>query len=340
MPISNEKLAGPQKAAIFLFSIGEELAASIVKQLGEDEIKKLGGSLAKIASITPKMLDTVFSEHNDLVSSRLPMQIGHDGGTEFIRNVVSRAIEGEKGKTIIEEIQEEGKWNLFQKIRRLDPKTVASFIKNEHPQTIAIILTHLDSDQTAGIMEELPEALQAEVIYRIAELENIPPGIVEEIDQALEEEISMIKSFEGQKQGGVRLVAEILNQMDSSMESAILKGLEEKRQNLAEEIRKLMFVFEDLVQVDDKSIMAILKEVNNESLMAAMKTASEELRGKVLKNMSERAAQMMKEDLEVMGPMRLKDVEAAQQVILKIAKKLENEGKIVLASKGKEDVFV
>jgi flagellar motor switch protein FliG len=340
MPIANEKLAGPQKAAIFLFSIGEELATSIVRQLGEDEIKKLGGSLAKIASITPKMLDTVFSEHNDLVSSQLPMQIGHDGGTEFIRNVVSRAIEGEKGKTILEEIQEEGKWNLFQKIRRLDPKTVASYVKNEHPQTIAIILTHLDSGQTAGRMEELPEPLQAEVIYRIAELENIPPGIVEEIDQTLDEEISMVKSFEGQKQGGVRLVAEILNQMDSSMESAILQSLEEKKQNLAEEIRKLMFVFEDLVQVDDKSIMAVLKEVNNESLMTAMKTASEELRGKVLKNMSERAAQMMKEDLDVMGPVRLKDVEAAQQAILKIAKKLESEGKIVLASKGKEDVFV
>jgi flagellar motor switch protein FliG len=340
MPIANEKLAGPQKAAIFLFSIGEELAASIVKQLGEDEIKKLGGSLAKMSSITPKMLDTVFSEHNDLAFAQLPLQIGHDGGTEFIKSVVSKAIEGEKGKSILEEIQEEGKWNLFQKIRRLDPKTVASFVKNEHPQTIAIILTHLDSGQTAGIMEELPEALQEEVICRIAELENIPPGIVEEIDQALEEEISMIKSFEGQKQGGVRLVAEILNQMDSSIEGAILKGLEEKKQNLAEEIRKLMFVFEDLVQVDDKSIMAILKEVNNESLMTAMKTASEDLKAKILKNMSERAAQMMKEDLEVMGPVRLKDVEAAQQAILKIAKKLESEGKIVLASKGKEDVFV
>jgi flagellar motor switch protein FliG len=249
-------------------------------------------------------------------------------------------MDGGKAQMIIEEIQEVGKWNLFQKIRRLDSRTVANFIRNEHPQTIAIILAHLDTSQTADIMEELPAPLQADVIHRIAELENIPPGIVEEIDQALQEEISMIKSFEGQQKGGIRLVAEILNQMDSSMEGTILKNIEEQKQGLAEEIRKLMFVFEDLSQVDDHSIMAILKEVNNENLMMAMKTASEELKEKLFKNMSERAAQMMKEDLEVMGPARLKDVEAAQQAILKVAKKLEGEGKIVLMSKGKEEVFV
>ena len=257
-----------------------------------------------------------------------------------IKELLTKAIEGEKAQTIIEEIQEEGKWNLFQKIRRLDPKTIASFIRSEHPQTIAIILVHLDSGLSAGILEELPPALQSEVLFRMAELENIPPGVVEDIDLALQEEISMIKSFEGQKQGGVRVVAEILNQMDSSMETAIMKGFEEQKQTLAEEIRKLMFVFEDLIQVDDKSIMAILKEVNNENLMTALKTASDELKEKIFKNMSERASQMLREDLEVMGPVRLKDVEAAQQAILKIAKKLESEGKIMLVSKGKEEVFV
>jgi flagellar motor switch protein FliG len=249
-------------------------------------------------------------------------------------------MEGGKAQSIIEEIQEQGKWNLFQKIRRLDPKSLANFIKHEHPQTIAIILTHLETTQTAAVLGELPGPLQTDVIHRIAELENISPGIIEDIDQVLQEEIVMIKSFEGQKKGGIPLVAEILNQMDSSSENAILKGIEEQKQGLAEEIRKLMFVFEDLIQVNDQSIMAILKEANNETLMMAMKTASEELKEKLFKNMSERAAQMMKEDLEVMGPARLKDVEAAQQAILKIAKKLEGEGKIVLVSKGKEEVFV
>jgi flagellar motor switch protein FliG len=336
----NEKLTGPQKAAIFLFSIGEELASSIVKHLDEEEIKKLGGSMSKVFSVSPKTLEAILGQFNELASSPLTLQIGHSEGTQFIKNVVSKAVEKEKAQTILEEIQEEGKWNLFQNIRRLDPKTVANFIRNEHPQTIAIILTHLDSSQTAAILEELPPPLQADVIYRIAELESIPPGIVEEIDQALKEEVSIIKNFEGQKQGGIRMVADILNQMDSTMEGNILKGIEEQKQGLAEEIRKLMFVFEDLIQVDDKSLMAILKEINNETLMMAVKTASEDLKEKIFKNMSERAAQMMKEDLEVMGPVRLRDVEAAQQSILKVAKKLENEGKVVLASKGKEEVFV
>jgi len=336
----NEKLTGPQKAAIFLFSIGEELASSIVKKLNEEEIKKLGNSLNKITSISPKILDVIFSQFNEMASSPYPLQFSHVEGTQFIKNVVSKSVDKGKAVTILDEIQEEGKWNLFQKVRRLDPKTIANFIRNEHPQTIAIILTHLDSNLTAAILGELPAPLQVEVIYRIADLESVAPGIIEDIDQALDEEIAMIKSPEGQLQGGVLLVAEILNQMDSSVESTILKGIEEQRQGLAEEIRKLMFVFEDLVQVDDKSIMAVLKEVNNESLMTAMKTASDELKEKIFKNMSERAAQMMKEDLETKGPVRLKDVEAAQQAIIKVAKKLESEGKIVLMSKGKEEVFV
>ena len=338
--MANEKLAGPQKAAVLLFSLGEELATSIVRQLGEEEIRKLGDSMSKVFAITPKMLDKVLAEHNDMASAQLSLPISRSGGTRFLKSVVSKAIEGEKAKTIIEGIQEGEKWNLFQKIRQLDPKTIATFIRNEHPQTIAIILTHLDSGQAAAILGELSEPLQAEVVYRIAGIENIPPGIVGEIDQALEAEISTIQSSEGQPQGGVRVVAEILNRMDSASEDAILKGIEEQKQDLAEEIRKLMFVFEDLVQMDDKGIMAVLKEVNNETLMPAMKTASDELKEKIFKNMSERAAQMMKEDVEVMGPVRLKDVEVAQQSILKIAKKLESEGKIVLTSKGKEEVFV
>jgi len=335
-----ERLSGSQKAAIFLFSIGEELASSIIKQLDEEEIKKIGGSISKLSTISPKITETILSEFQEMTHAQLPIQIGHDGGSQFIKTILSKAVDREKAENLLEEIQEEGKWNLFQKIRRLDSRTVANFIGTEHPQTIAIILTHLDSTQAAAILEELSPVFQTEVICRIAELENIPPGIVEEIDEVLQQEIATIKGFEGQKRGGVRLAAEILNQMEGAAEGNILKEIEEQKQGLADAIRKLMFVFEDLLQVDDKSIMAILKEINNETLMMALKTASEELKEKVFKNMSERAAQMLKEDLEVMGPARLKDVEAAQQSILKVAKKLEAEGKIVLAGKGKEEVFV
>jgi flagellar motor switch protein FliG len=339
--VETDRITGPQKAAMFLFAIGEELASQIVRKLDEEEIKMLGGSMVKVSSITPKMLDTIFTEFNELTSSANgPIAVGPSGGSQFIKNVLAKAVEAGKAKTLLAEMEEDSRWNLFQQIKRLDPKILANFIKNEHPQTISIILAHLDTAQTAAILEEFPAALQTEVIYRIAELENVPPGILEEVDQVLQEGISMLQNVEGRKIGGIRSVAEILNQMDSSTESAILKGIEEQKQGLADDIRKLMFLFEDLFQVDDRGIMAILKEVTNEVLQMALKTASEELKEKIFKNMSERAGQMLKEDLEVMGPVRLKDVEGAQQNIIKAAKKLESEGKIVLAGKGKEEAFV
>jgi len=338
--MAGEKITGPKKAALFLLGVGEDLASEIVKQLDEEEIKRLGNTMSQISSVSPKAMDSVFMEFNERISYRQALQIDHKEGTEFIKTVLSKAMVGEKAKALLEEIEEEGKWNLFQKVRRLDPRTIANFIRNEHPQTIAIILAYLESGQTAAVLEELPLALQTEVVCRMTELGNVPPAILEEIDQTLQGEISMLEGAESRQVGGVRIVAEILNQMDSSMESAILKGIEEQRQGLAEEIRQLMFVFEDLLKVDDRGIMAILKEVSNENLQLAMKTASEELKEKIFKNMSERAAQMMKEDLEVMGPVRLKDVEAAQQSIIRTAKKLESEGKLTLGGKGKEEAFV
>lgn len=336
----HDRIPGPEKAAIFLYSLGEDLASQIVKNLDEEELKKLGGSMAKVSSIPPKTVDSIFSEFQQLLSSNRPIMLGPSGGNQFIKNIFSKAMEGEKAQTLLEKIEEEGKWNLFQKIRRLDPKTLGKFIKNEHPQTIAVILVHLDSNQAAAILEEFPPALQTEVIYRIAQLESVPPGVLEEIDKTLQEEISMLENLEGGKVGGTRSVAEILNQMNSTTEGTILQSMDERKQGLADEIRRLMFVFEDLIQVDERSIMALLKEINTETLKLALKTSSDTLKEKIFKNMSERAAQMLREDLEVMGPVRLKDVEAAQQAIIKSAKKLEAEGKITLMSKGKEEVFV
>lgn len=337
--MSIDRLMGPEKAAILLFCLGEEMASNVVKQLTEEEIKKLGSSMSKVFSITSKTVESIYSEFNEMASSPVPVQIGL-GGTQFIKNVLTKAVEKEKAQSILEEIQEEAKWNLFQKIKKLDPKTLANFIRNEHPQTIAIILAHLHTSQTAGVLAELPPALHTELIHRMAELENVPHAIVEEIDQAIQGGYGMVKDAEGLKRGGVRFVAEVLNQVDSSIQNSILRDIEEQKQGLADDIRRLMFVFEDLIQVDDRGIMVILKEINNDVLMKALKTASEELKQKIFRNMSERAAQMMKEDLEVMGPVRLKDVEAAQQIVITTGKKLEGEGKIVLSRKGKEEIFV
>jgi flagellar motor switch protein FliG len=335
-----ERITGAQKAAILLFSLGEDLAAEIVKNLDEEEVKKLGGSMSRIFSMPPEAINSVFSEFQNRASSDLPVPANPGERSEFIRNVFSKAIRGDKAQALLDEIQQKGKWNLFQKVRKLDAKTLANFIQNEHPQTIAVVLAHLDPSQTAAILEEFPMALQTDVLYRIARLENIPPGILEEIDQALQHEISMIENVEGKNVGGIRSAAEILNQMKSSAETQILQAMDEQQQGLGDEIRRWMFVFEDLIQVDDRSIMAILKEVDSDALKLALRTASEDLKEKIFKNMSERAAMMMKEDLEVMGPVRLRDVEAAQQTIIKAGKKLEGEGKVVLSTKGKEDVFV
>ncbi|MBP1722856.1 MAG: flagellar motor switch protein FliG [Deltaproteobacteria bacterium] len=337
---AQEKISGPQKAAVLLFSLGEDLAAEIVKNLDEDELRKLGGSMSRVFSLAPEVFHSVFSEFHQLAGSSQSLALNPGQRSTFMKNVFSKAIRGEKAQALIDEIQKKGKENLFQKVRKLDAKTLANFIGNEHPQTIAVVLSHLDPGHAAGILEELPEKIQNEVLFRIAQLEKVPPAILEEIDQILQEEISVVENADGGPVGGIRSAAEILNQMKSSAETQVLQALEEQQQGLADELRRWMFVFENLVNVDDRSIMAILKEVEADTLKVALKTASEELKEKIFKNMSERAVTMIKEDLEVMGPVRLKDVEAAQQAIIKIGKKLEAEGKAILTGKGKEDVFV
>ncbi len=338
--MGEENLRGAEKAAIFLFGLGEELASEIVKNLDEAEMKKLGGCMSKISSVTPDNVDSVFSEFYHMAASDPKFLLNPLSRDEFIKNVFTKAVKGDRAQALLDEIQQKGKWNLFQKIRKLDAKTLANFIRSEHPQTIAVVLAHLDAGQTAAILEEFPLPLQKDVVYRIAQLDNVPPGILAEIDQTIQEEMSLIENIEGKTVGGIRSAAEILNQMKSTTESEILQAIDEQEQGLADEIRQWMFVFEDLVQVDDRSIMAILREADTDTLKLALRTVSEDLKEKIFKNMSERAATMMKEDLEVMGPVRLKDVEAAQQTIIRIGKKLESEGKAALVSKGKEDVFV
>jgi flagellar motor switch protein FliG len=335
-----ESLTGGQKAAILLFSLGEDLASEILKKLDDDELKKLGTSMSQVLTLSPEVFDSVFAEYHSLASSHRSLALNPIQRSQFIRNIFSKAIRGEKGQALIDEITLRGKWNLFQKIRKLDSRTLANLIRNEHPQTIAVVLAHLDAGHSALTLDELPLRVQTDVLYRIAQLERVPPAMLEEIDQILQEEVSGVEHAEGGKVGGIRSAAEILNQMNPSMENQVLQALDEQQQGLADEIRRLMFVFEDLINVDDRSISAILKEVETETLKTALKTASEDLKERIFRNMSERASLMLKEDLEVMGPVRLRDVEAAQQTIIKIGKRLEAEGKAILTGKSKEDVFV
>lgn len=338
--MATERLSGPQKAALFLYLLGEDFASEIVRNLDEEEVQKLGASMSKVLSISPKTADSLFSEFQHLSAAQQAVALAPARKNQFIKSVFSKALEGGKAETLYEKVRDESSAGLFKKVRKIEPKTLAPFLQNEHPQTLAIILANLEAKQSAAILAELPSALQSDVLFRITQLESVPPGILEEIDQTLEKEISHLTGSEGKKMEGVRTAADILNQLGAAAEKEILEGIEGQKQGLADEIRRLMFIFEDLLQVDDRSLMALLKEINSESLKMALKTASEELKEKIFKNMSERAAQLLKEDLEVMGPARLKDVEAAQQAIIQTAKKLEGEGKVVLGGKGKEEAFV
>ncbi|MBA2849815.1 flagellar motor switch protein FliG [Thermosulfuriphilus ammonigenes] len=329
-------LTGPQKAAIFLITMGEEFTAEVYKYLSEEEIKRIGIEMAKLDYIPAEVVRRVLEEAN--VESRELLADITVPTDEFLEESLLKAY-GEKGKEIFEEIRQELGPKVFEKLRKLDPKTIASFLKNEHPQTIAIILVHLDPEKAAAILDLLPDQVRSDVFLRIALLDKVDPEIIEEINQALEDELAQMGGTFSRKLGGVEKAAEILNNVGRELEEKIIESVEESNPQLAEEIKKHMFTFEDFLKVDDAAIMSILKEISTDDLKLALKTAPEELKEKFFRNMSERAAQMLKEDLEIMGPVRLRDVEQAQQAIIKVAKRLEAEGKIILGGRG-EDVFV
>jgi flagellar motor switch protein FliG len=257
-------------------------------------------------------------------------------GDDFFKNTIGRALDGDRAGGLIQDVNSPVP---FSNIKYIDAQSLGIFLRNEHPQTIALVLAHLDPGKSAQIIAEFPEPLQQDVMLRIADLEPVDFSVLEEVEQVLREEIKAQGPIGGRPAGGSSTVAEILNQVDQNTENAILTKLDEERSDLANEVRKLMFVFEDLINVDDRSIRAILKEVNNDELTLSLKAASPGMQEKIFANLSERAASMIKEDLEAMGPTRMADVEKAQQAILRAAKKLEAEGKIVIG-KGEGDQFV
>jgi flagellar motor switch protein FliG len=333
---SGTSLTGPEKAAVFLLTLGEEFTTQVFKRLDEDEIKMVGRQMAKV--------DRVEKEDMAALLEEFKLDVGGDdlflSGNDMLEQALKRALQSDKATAILEEIRSDWKLTLFQKARKLEPKVLSNFLRNEHPQTIALVLSVLDHAQAAAVLSELQEEIQVEIIMRMADLDKVSPEILVDLDRVLQDELLSIEGMEGQRLGGVQAVAEILNNADRALEASILEGVEEQREALADEIRKLMFVFEDLLGVDDRGIMAILKEVSTDDLKLALRTASADLKEKIFKNMSSRAVEMLKEDMEIMGPVRVKDVEAAQQAILKIAKRLEQEGKVQLMAGGSDDEFV
>jgi len=331
--IDPEKLTGPQKAAIFLMIMGDEFTSEVYKYLDEEDIKRIGIEMAKIDYIPREAVKKVLEEANIEAKDLLgDLTISPE---EFLKQSFIKAY-GEKGKELFEEIKKEVGPETFKKLKRLDPKTIASFLANEHPQTIAIILVHLESELAGQVIQFLPEKLRGEVLLRIATLSKVDPEIVKEISDALESELQSVGGALGKKMGGPEKAAEILSHAGRDLEDEVLGEIEDENPTLAEEIRKYLFTFEDFLNVDDFGIQTLLREISTDDLKLALKGASPEVREKFFRNMSKRAADVLKEELEMMGPVRISEVEKAQQNIIRIAKKLEQEGKIML-SKGEEE---
>tara|TARA_B100000315_G_scaffold106964_1_gene98140 strand:- start:1867 stop:2871 length:1005 start_codon:yes stop_codon:yes gene_type:complete len=330
------KLTGPEKAAVLLISLGEETAADIIAKLDEKEVQSLGNYMTYLGNVDSDTMDQVSQEfYEDLMTGKAGLTVA---GKDFIKNALMKGMDPLKVAEIMDNIAAPGEelGGGLDTLRLLDPKTIVNFLRKEHPQTGAIILAHLDPMQASDVIKLLPEKVRGEVVLRLSSLERIAPGVVKDLDEALQAEFSATGAVEGSKIGGVNSVAEILNTLDHATESSILSEIEEVNPDLAENIRNLMFVFADLIKLDDRAFQQVLKEVPQQELLMALKTAGEPLKEKILGNMSRRASTMLKEDLEALPPQRLSDVEKAQQNIIAIVKRLEDEGKIVIGGGGEE----
>lgn len=338
MAFKPEKISGAEKAALLILSLGEANAGELLKLLDDKEVQILGKRISTLDVVPTKQLANILDEFYRMMEAPEALVVR---GDQFFKNTISRTMDTKRQQDLIDNLDLDTSPEFFQKIKKLDSRTVASYLRNEHPQTVALVLAHLERPQAGAVLSQFPENLQMEVVRRIANLDQVSPAIIEEIDNALKDEISLVEEVGGRVIGGAQSVAEILNQMERSVESSILKRLEEEDyEALAEDIRRFMFTFEDLLGVEDRGIMSLLKEVNTQELALALKAASEDLKEKFFTNMSTRASEMLREELEIMGPARLRDVEASQQKIIQTAKRLEAEGQMVLAGKGSEDVFV
>ena len=329
------KYTGAQKAAILLLSFGEDISAEIFKNLNEFEIKRVGSAMSRLGRLEQDIVDEIMMEFYGILQQNKKFFYG---GNDFTKKVIGSAFKGGDADQMIEDLALSSSANL-DSLELIDPRTLSTFIRNEHPQTIALILAHLDPKKCGETLKLLPESLHTEVLLRIANLDAVAPEIIDEIDDVLRNEIQAMGSISHQKIGGVEPIAEMLNLIDKATEEQILDNLEERDPELAEQVRQLMFVFDDLIKVDDRGIQELIKNVNNEKWKIALKTASESVRELVFKNMSERAATMLREDMEAMQAVKLADVENIQYEIVQVARKLEEEGKIII-NQGAESGYV
>jgi len=331
------ELSAADKAAVILYTLGEETASQVMRYMEHDDVRELSKSMTSMSSISSKDVDSIVEEFHDRVSNEEGTIVSIE--EDYVKSVITNVVGEKSAERILESISLQEDGSYIEIFRNLDIRVLAEFIKNEHPQTIALIISQLLPEEASEVMASLQDNLQLDVIDRLAKLENISPEMLRDVARVLEREIKTA-STGARQMGGVKSISEILNNMDRQASSAILVRIEENDPEMAEEIRQNMFIFEDLIKVDDKGIQEILKEISTDILSRAMKTVSDAIKEKVFKNMSERAADMLKEDIEDMGPTRLADIEKSQNEIVKVAMKLADEGKIFIAGGKEDDVFV
>jgi len=332
----NKKLTGIDRTAVLLMTLGEQDAAEVMKLLNPKEVQKIGEAMAGLGSIDRDTVDEVLSEFCDTVDEQTALGIGNE---EYLRNVLVNALGEDKAGNIIDRILMGHDAKGLETLKWMEPRAVAELIRLEHPQIISIILSYLESDHAAEILAALPENMQTDVLIRVATLDGIQPSALHELDEMLEKQFAgNSDSLKSAGMGGIKTAANLLNFLDSSLEAQMMEKVKEIDEELGQNIQDLMFVFDNLVDVDDRGIQALLREISSENLIVALKGADEEVKEKIIKNMSKRAAEMLRDDLEAKGPVRLSEVEAAQKEILSIARRMSESGEISLGGGG--DDFV
>jgi flagellar motor switch protein FliG len=332
-----KEYTGRQKAAIFLVTIGSEISAEIFKFLREDEIETITFEIARLEAIDAEQKDAILQEFQELMMAN---QFISTGGIDYARELLEKSLGSQKAIEIINRLTSSLQVRPFDFIRRTDPAHLLNFIQQEHPQTIALILAYLEPAKASIILQSLPHEVQSDVARRIATMDRTSPEVLREVERVLEKKLSSLSSEDYTAAGGVESIVEILNLVDRASEKQIIEALEDEDPELAEEIKKRMFVFEDIVMLDDRAIQKVMREVDSQELAKALKSVDSEVQDKIFKNMSKRAASMLKEDMEYMGPVRLKDVEEAQQKIVSIIRHLEDTGEIVVARAGEDELVV
>lgn len=333
--MSTKTVPGRQKAAILLVSLGAEASAEVFKHLRQDEIDELTLEIAGIGHITPERKLSVVEEFYE---TAVAQEYIAEGGLEYAKVVLEKALGQQRADEVMRRLSSSIQVSPFEFLRRTDASQILNVIANEHPQTVALILAYLPAETAAQVVSALPDELQAEVAMRIALMDRTAPEVIREIERVLERKLSSVINQDFTSAGGLRSLVDLLNQVDRSTERTILESLDEQNPELADEVRRMMFLFEDIVTLDDRSIQQVLREVDGKELGIALKGTSSEVQDVIFRNMSERAASIIREDLEFMGPVRVKQVEEAQQKVVGVIRRLEEAGQIVIVRGGEDEL--